>query len=408
MQIKPILTALRKHKLAMVLITLEIALACAVLCNASFMVADRFARMDLPAGVDESALGVIAVTGFKSEQAVDLNARMLAGLRAVPGVQSVSVINAVPFQGSGGLRMGIKRSADDKHHVGVPNFYAAGPGAFQALGLKLVAGRVPKAGDYRPDVAQLPVPNGSRVLVTRAFAQALWPGEKALGKEFWVGHMLHFRVIGVVAHFARPQPPGFQPGRGEWSIFVPVQPGPKLAGMYLIRATPETIDRVMVEARSAVRKIAPDVVLDHDVSHTLTTLRHDFFEADRAMSGLLIGVIVALLLVTALGIVGLASFWVAQRRKQIGVRRALGATRGDILRYFQTENFLIVTFGIAMGVILAYAINVTLMQYYGLSRLPPWYLGVGAVALWLLGQLAVLAPALRASRVPPVVATRSV
>ena len=126
------------------------------------------------------------------------------------------------------------------------------------------------------------------------------------------------------------------------------------------------------------------------------------------MAGLLVGVIVALLGVTAFGIVGLASFWVAQRRKQIGIRRALGATRADILRYFQTENFLIVTFGIVLGIILAIGINLLLMKFFEVPRLPLWYLPIGVVVLWLLGQLAVLVPALRASNVPPVVATRSV
>ncbi|HEX5340506.1 MAG TPA: FtsX-like permease family protein, partial [Gammaproteobacteria bacterium] len=108
------------------------------------------------------------------------------------------------------------------------------------------------------------------------------------------------------------------------------------------------------------------------------------------------------------GIVGLASFWVAQRQRTIGVRRALGATRGNILRYFQTENFLLATIGIGIGMLLAYGINLLLMQHYELPRLPWTYLPVGAVALWLIGQLAVLGPALRASHVPPVVATRSV
>ena len=111
--------------------------------------------------------------------------------------------------------------------------------------------------------------------------------------------------------------------------------------------------------------------------------------------------------VTGLGIVGLASFWVAQRHKQIGIRRALGATRTDILRYFQTENFLIVTLGVVLGVLLAVGLNLLLMKPYELPRLPLWYLPVGALALWGLGQLAVLAPALRAAAVPPVVATRS-
>jgi putative ABC transport system permease protein len=148
-------------------------------------------------------------------------------------------------------------------------------------------------------------------------------------------------------------------------------------------------------------------VLDLEQSRTIDELRERFFLNDRVMTGLLIAVIVALLGTTALGIVGLASFWVAQRRKQIGVRRALGATRRDILRYFQIENFLIVTIGIALGMALAYGINLALMKIYELPRLPAWYLPMGAAALWILGQLAVLAPAMRAAAVPPVVAMRS-
>ncbi|MFO7340384.1 MAG: FtsX-like permease family protein, partial [Lysobacteraceae bacterium] len=127
----------------------------------------------------------------------------------------------------------------------------------------------------------------------------------------------------------------------------------------------------------------------------------------RSMAWLLGTVCVALLLVTALGIIGLASFWVQQRTKQIGVRRALGATRGQILRYFQTENFLLATVGILLGMVLAFAINQVLMGRYDLARLPLWYLPVGAVLLWGLGQLAVLPPARRAASIPPATATRS-
>jgi putative ABC transport system permease protein len=99
---------------------------------------------------------------------------------------------------------------------------------------------------------------------------------------------------------------------------------------------------------------------------------------------------------------------VQQRRKQIGIRRAIGATRQDILRYFQTENFLIVTGGIAVGLAMAVVLNIVLMKFYELPRLPVAYLPISAAVLWLLGQLAVLGPALRAAAVPPVVATRSV
>jgi putative ABC transport system permease protein len=136
-------------------------------------------------------------------------------------------------------------------------------------------------------------------------------------------------------------------------------------------------------------------------------MRDEYYRQDRAMAWLLATVIIALLVVTALGIVGLASFWVQQRTKQIGVRRALGATRGQILRYFQTENFLLASIGIVLGMLMAYAINQLLMGKYELPRLPLVYLPVGAIALWLLGQFAVFWPARRAAAVPPAVATRS-
>ena len=135
--------------------------------------------------------------------------------------------------------------------------------------------------------------------------------------------------------------------------------------------------------------------------------RAEFFADDRDMVGLLLIVSALLLLVTALGIVGLASFWVQQRTKQIGIRRALGATRGQILHYFQTENFLLATLGIVIGMVLAFGINHWLMAAYELPRLPWYYLPAGAAALWGLGQLSVLGPALRAASVPPAVATRS-
>jgi putative ABC transport system permease protein len=168
-------------------------------------------------------------------------------------------------------------------------------------------------------------------------------------------------------------------------------------------------------ARMADVLVAVDAALDEvDRAHVirsrdrLADARRLYFSDDRAMAYLLVGVVIALLVITGLGIVGLASFWVQQRRREIGIRRALGATRGDIRRYLQTENFILVTAGIALGMALAYAINLVLMDKYEVARLPAEYLPIGAAMLWGLGQLAVLGPAIRAATIPPAIATRSV
>ena len=137
-------------------------------------------------------------------------------------------------------------------------------------------------------------------------------------------------------------------------------------------------------------------------------IRHRAYNGDRGMA-ILMGIICTVLLaITAAGIVGLTSFWVGQRRKQIGVRRALGARQRDILAYFLTENFLISAAGVALGAVLAVAFNLWTVTRFEMDRMSMAYVGIGVIVLLLLGQGAVLAPALRASRVPPVEATRSV
>ena len=404
MQIRPILSALARHRASTLLIALEIALACAVLCNACFLIGQRLDNMRIDSGVDEASLAVVRLDGYDDQSASDLNARVQAGLAAIPGVQSVSIINAVPFGPHAGVA-GITLDATGEHSGGVVDFYVGAPGSLEALGAQVVAGRAPQADDYQP-VPDF-VPADASVLVTRVLAAHLWPGANPLGREFWMGKY-HFRVMGVLDHLAIAQPGSRGANSAEWSVFVPGQPGPQLLGNYLLRADPQDLPRIMQAARDTIARVAPEVVLDEEQSVPLTELRERYFRKDRAMAGLLVGVIVALLLVTALGIVGLTSFWVSQRRRQIGVRRALGATRGDILRYFQTENFLIVSAGIVMGMLLAYGLNQGLMQRYELARLPAIYLPVGAVVLWLLGQVAVLAPARRAASVPPAEATRSI
>jgi putative ABC transport system permease protein len=402
MRMHPIFAALKHHRLATSLIVLQIALACAVMCNACSLIAARWHATQLVTGIDEASLGTLYLDGFEPGHANDVNARMLEGLRAIPGVTAANVINTVPFSHGSGT-VGVTLDADHKRFGGVVDVYLGTQGTLATLGIRIVEGRAPMPDEYRPVGEFFPVQ--ANVLLTRSAANHMWPGESPLGKEIYVDKTT-FRVIGVMEHLAIARSPE-TPGAEDWSIFVPSVAGPTLAGTYVIRARPGDIDAVMHKAREAVAKLAPDAVLIRDKSATLTELRTARFANDKAMIGILLGIILALLLVTALGIVGLASFWVARRRKQIGIRRAIGATRRDILHYFQIENFFIVSLGIGVGVVLAYGASLTLMLYHEVPLLPPWYVALGAATLWILGQLAVLGPALRAAAVPPVVATRA-
>src|SRR5690606_1367410 len=119
--------------------------------------------------------------------------------------------------------------------------------------------------------------------------------------------------VGVLDRLVIPAPYGGEEKDPHWSIFLPGQPGPQLAGSYVLRAEPGELQRVLRDALAAVGKAVPDAVVDYEGSRTIPELRDAYYRTDRAMAGMLVGVIAALLLVTALGIVGLASFWVAQR-----------------------------------------------------------------------------------------------
>ncbi len=103
----------------------------------------------------------------------------------------------------------------------------------------------------------------------------------------------------------------------------------------------------------------------------------------------------------------MASLWVTQRRKQIGVRRALGARRVDILRYFVTENVMITSAGVAAGVMLAIGLNELLVSQLEMTKLPLPYLLGGIGVFYLLGIGAVYGPAWRAASISPATATRS-
>jgi putative ABC transport system permease protein len=410
MDIRPILSALGRHRIAAILIAVEIALACAVLCNAFFLVSGRLHLMQIDSGVDERALATLKLRGCEECNTQALYGRMLDALHGIPGLKSAAVVNTLPFGEPTG-NAGLCLDSECKQFAGVPHFYTFTPGAAETLGLKVIAGRDFTPADYQGSEAFFPA--DSQVWITQALAEHLWPGENPLGREFWLANF-HFSVAGVLAHFARPDPGRSENGvaSAEWSVIVPIAPDAWRGayvqrGVFVLRADPLDLPRVLAQARTAAERAVPEAIVDQAQSRTLADARHDYFRTDRAMTGLLVAVIVAMLLVTALGIVGLASFWVAQRTKQIGIRRALGATRTDILRYFQIENFLLASGGIVLGMLLAYACNQLLMKYFELARLPAIYLPIGAVLLWLIGQLAVLGPALRAAAIPPVVATRS-
>ena len=410
MQLRPILSTLRRHKLTATLLTLQVAFTCAIVCNVAFMIAGRVQRISVPTGMAENTLAVIESTSIeKGQNQQAQHTADLAALRGLPGVQSaVAVSYSLPLDQSEASRgtCPSKQALDRAEQINSiegsgcvqPAQYDGTPGLINTLGLRLVAGR-----DFRPD-EYVSTGKPTVAIVTRALARHLYPDKQALGQSTYDGDN-YIRIVGIVDTFLRPNLRN--PGVDDESMIWPQRPDGSSV-LYVLRSVPQDRQRVLKAAAAALLKANPNRLIDPQRMQTYTQIRAKYFQRDTTMIGLLLASALGLLFVSALGISGLANFWVQQRRRTIGIRRAIGATSGDILRYFQTENFLIVSFGIALGILLAFALNLTLMKFYELPRLPMYYLPIGALLLWILGQLAVLGPALRAAAVPPVVATRSV
>jgi putative ABC transport system permease protein len=403
MQIQPILAALRKHKIPAALIVLEIALACAVLCNAVFMIGQRVGEVHIPNAIDEAGISVIGVQGIDPDAAHAYIQHDLAALREIPGVTAVAALNMIPLANSS-WNTSVATSPRNVTEKDNPNVaeYLITQGGPEALGLRLLQGRFFSADEYADSkLGDSYLPTGHVVMVTKSLAERLWPGQGALGKRIWIGKTNTFTVVGVVADVLRPDANGGV-AHFHWSMFSPITPALAIQE-FVVRSAPQERDRVLRDGVQKLAALSPSVVVE---GQTFSDIRNKYFANARSMVWMLVLVCVVMLAVTAFGIVGLTSFWVGQRRRQIGIRRAVGATRAHILQYFQTENFLLSTAGVVVGMILAFGINVYLMQHYQTTRLPWLYLPVSAIALWVLGQLAVLGPALRAANVPPVVATR--
>lgn len=406
MELRPILSTLLRHKTAAILIVMEIALACAIISNALFLVNQRADGMQRPSGIDaEDRILTMLLSGIGTQDNADAQTRTdLESLRAIPGVESATVINQLPFYPRSSNNSGLALAPEQQRNTLNAAQYMASEGFIKTLGLRLIAGRDFNADEYQDasvlskleDTSKLRAP----AILSKTAADKLFPGQNAVGKTIYIGN-IPLTVIGIVQTLTRPNSQRDQ----DSSFILPLRQNFN-GSPYVVRIKDASqAESIRKAISTTLERNSPNRLQLED--KPFTQIHSEFFRNDRAMIGLLLTVCVALLIVTALGIVGLASFWVQQRGKQIGIRRALGATRGQILRYFQTENFILASLGIVLGMLAAYGINQLLMSHYELPRLPLIYLPIGALILWVLGQLAVLGPARKAASIPPAVATRS-
>lgn len=399
----PIFRTLMRNRLGALLIAVQIALTLAIVTNAAFIIQQRSADIARPTGLDEPNTGLFITTLFDTKlDQMQIMRDDLEALRAIPGVVSAVATNSVPASGSGwGENLFVDPAQPSNEGIEFGKFMVDEQG-LETFGLELVAGRNLAPEDMvRLSLQEQGLPRV--MLVSQAFADALFPDGDALGQTVFdePGGKQPIRIVGIYDRMQNAWPSS---DKVDQTGLVPIY---MLFGgaMYVLRAEPGQLPRVMSEAEDYLSQNRSRII-DH--ARTFEEQKRRTYSGDIAMVRLLTAVIAVLGGVTGLGIVGLAWFSVTQRRKQIGTRRALGATRADVMRYFMVEIGLVCTVGLALGAVGAITLNWLLDTQYEVGRLPLWYLPAGMLALWLLGQLAVLLPARRAANIPPALATRSV
>jgi len=406
--IYPILAALKRHKTAVFLIVLQIALTLAIVANAFFTIGQTIEQMLRPTGVDEAGLIIVLQKlppqAGENEAAIieqldSLQLTDLEAIRKLPDVQDVAASTSFPLlQGDDSGDLSIE--PDHKGKIVYAAYYYGDSRLRQALGLHLIAGRDFFESEIKHGQG---APGSPVVIVSKPVADALFPDGDALGRSFYQDGKIA-TIVGIVERLET------QSGSEPWAfntVLEPLRADGYWPG-YVVRARPGRTAEAIHAIKKALMEINPvrHMPLPWAGIQAFSDRRYNGMAEDRGMATLMGVVCVVLLSVTAAGIVGLTSFWVGQRTRQIGVRRALGARRVDILRYFQLENMLITAGGVILGTLLAFELNQWLMMHYEMARLPALPVGIGVVVLFVLGQLAVLVPAIRASHVPPVVATR--
>lgn len=406
MNIRPILSALLRNRTGAVLVAIQISIALAVLVNAVYIVKQRIDKIGRPTGMDTQNVLIVSSSGFSA--GYDYVAAIrddLAYLRGVDGVIAATSVNSVPLSSAGSATALANRSDAAPMAGAYANYMEVDEGGVDALGLKLIAGRNFRRADILP-----PITSGTassfvpEVILTKAMADQLFPGENPVGKTVYDQRHHPATVIGIVELMQATWP--------DFAKLDNVFLMPRLpfsfsgAIYYIVRCKPGQRDAVARTLEEHLSASNPNRLIDW--IRPLQKFKERNYAYDRNMEIFLIVVTALLVAISSLGIFGLATFNVSTRTKQIGTRRAVGARRSDILRYFMVENALITTAGIFLGCGLALAVGYWLSLQYELPRLDLYYLAGGIPALWALGQLAVWQPARKASAVSPSVATRTV
>jgi len=416
MEIRPILSSMLRNRTGPILICLQIALTLALVINSMFIIQLQMEKIARPLGTDidnTAVFNVALVDPLEDMEAFIKND--FEEIRRIPGIIDVTAVGQ-PLHAGGGMGNGYRPvpepNEDLTRGVSVNEVDEHG---LNALGIELLYGRNFRADEILYSAPNAQIGPSEVILITESLAKAFFPDSETadiVGKVVYLGDVdtTPMEIIGIMAdvaaHWINRDSEFARETAYNYMLLPVVQTYYGEGHYYVFRTEPGEQDRLMAAVTDKLYEINPDRLLFDPATQAEIVRRTH--EGTRALAAIL-GVISALMImITAFGIVGLASFTVNQRTRQIGTRRALGAKKRDILRYFLVENVMLTTVGVVLGSAMAYGIHLFLFSIMQIPKMSFALIPVGVLVLYVLGFVAVLGPALRATAVAPAVASRAV
>jgi predicted permease len=389
------------------LIASEVALAVVLVTGAGLMVRTVWNLTRVDAGFDRAglvtfALDLPAPTYPDPGQVASFYSQLLEELRAVPGVREAAVANGLPplreVNANDTDIEGYQQSEGEGPLENVDYWQSASTGYTETMGIPIVEGRSFQASDEGGDLV---------VLVNETMAATFWPGTSPLGRRVKPGfgdELPWLTVVGVVKDVKQG---GVDKKTGTELYFHTEQVGRALrfANMNVILRTDMPV--------SALASSVQRVVAAKDASLPIIDLRamdEVFSQAigrPRLLAQLLLGFAILALLMAAIGTYGVLAYVVAERRREIGIRMALGAARGSVLSMVLRQGLGLTLVGLVVGLAGALAVNrLAAALFFGIEPADPVTYSAVAVFICLVGLVACYAPARRATRVDPIVVLR--
>jgi putative ABC transport system permease protein len=404
MEIKPILLSLKHNKVLAALIILQVAFTLAVVSNSLFVTTTTLKEWNLPSGLEHE--NIISVQSQFYDLSVDNRQAVLDDMekiRQLPGVINATPNNQVPFGAEAVSNVYLETGDEPQPYQ--TNIFDFDYSGFEVLGLQLIEGRhFTQSEVIRHDPSQSDA-RASVVMISQDQAEALFPGEPALGKTIWLAaNSQPVEVIGIYSNFMNGETLN-NDGMSFHTMIRPMVSWQRgIDPNYLIRVEPGMAEGLFEQITDVIYETQGRYLY---AIERLTRTQKRMYDGRGSNAALFVAVSLILVIITGLGTAGLASFLVNQRQKQIGIRRAMGATRFDITRYFLLENSILTWTGLLIGGVLTLVITYVLTEAAGENVLQIEFLFMVAVGLWAVNLASVYLPARRAANIDPAIVTRS-